>query len=181
MINRAMRIHRHNVIFCREELQSSILMSDYDPFKNDNFVPVETKAQRSAVAEKEEAAVIVTTSGMISGGPIMFYLTKLAGNSLNKLVLVGYQAQGTLGRKIQEGARSINISHKEIKFEMCVETYHLSAHADRRQLENLMSGIKGLKKVFIVHGEPSKSEDLREKAAKKYETIVPKIGEAYTL
>jgi hypothetical protein len=181
MINRAMRIHRHNVIYCREELQSSILMSDYDPFKNDNFVPVETKGQRSEVVEKEEASIIVTTSGMISGGPIIFYLSRMAGNSLNKLMLVGYQAQGTLGRRIQEGAREININQKTIGFEMNVETYHLSAHADRRQLENLMSDIKGLKRVFIVHGEPSKSEDLREKASKKYEATVPKMGEAYTL
>jgi predicted metal-dependent RNase len=181
MINRAMRIHRHNVIFCREELQSSILMSDYDPFKNDNFVPIETKGQRSAIVKKDEAAIIVTTSGMITGGPIMFYLEKMARDSMSKLILVGYQAEGTLGRKIQEGAREITLGGKKIPFEMAIETYHLSAHADRRQLEIVMSSVKGLKKVFIVHGEPSKSESLREKAAKKYEAVTPKIGETYTI
>jgi Predicted metal-dependent RNase, consists of a metallo-beta-lactamase domain and an RNA-binding KH domain len=168
MINKAMRIHRHNVIYCRKELQSRILMSEYDPFKSKNFVVVDKKGTRNKIVTEEESAIIVTTSGMLSGGPVFFYLSKLAGNSLNKMIMVGYQAEGTLGREMQDGNRHITIDKTKVDVQLKVETYHLSAHADRKGLESVMSSINGLKNVFIVHGEKSKSESLKEYASKKY-------------
>lgn len=184
MISKALRIHRHNVIYCRKELQSRILMSDSDPFKSENFVAVEKKSTRTRIATNDESSIIVTTSGMLSGGPIMFYLTKMAGNSLNKMILVGYQAEGTMGREMQEGARNITINDSKIRIEMSVETYHLSAHADRKQLETIPGKIAGLEHIFIVHGEQSKSEYLKgrfEELPKKYVVTVPKIGEEFEI
>ena len=181
MINKAMRIHRHNVIYCRKELQSRILMSEYDPFKSKNFVVVDKKGTRNKIVTEEESAIIVTTSGMLSGGPVFFYLSKLAGNSLNKMIMVGYQAEGTLGREMQDGNRHITIDKTKIDVQLKVETYHLSAHADRKGLESVMSSINGLKNVFIVHGEKSKSESLREYASKKYKAIVPELEGEYTI
>ncbi len=179
MINKVMRIYRHNVIYCRKELQSKILMSDYDPFKSPNFVPVETKGTRNKIVNDQEAAIIVTTSGMLTGGPVMFYLSKLAKDSLNKMLLVGYQAVGTMGRALQEGSKSIFMNGKEMRIEMNVNTFHLSAHADRPQLESLMNKVKGLQNVMIVHGEISKSKELREYASRKWEAKVPLIKESY--
>jgi len=182
MISKAMRIHRHNVIYCRKELQSRILMSDSDPFKSENFIPVEKKSTRAKIATNDESSIIVTTSGMISGGPIMYYLTKMSSNSLNKMILVGYQAEGTMGRALQEGAREITINDSKIKVEMAVETYHLSAHADRKQLETIPGKIAGLQRIFIVHGERSKSEYLKtrfEQMQKKYDVSVPNLGEEF--
>ncbi len=181
MINKAMRIHRHNVIYCRKELQSRILMSEYDPFKSKNFVVVDKKGTRNKIVTEEESAIIVTTSGMLSGGPVFFYLSKLAGNSLNKMIMVGYQAEGTLGREMQDGNRHITIDKTKVDVQLKVETYHLSAHADRKGLESVMSSINGLKNVFIVHGEKSKSESLKEYASKKYKTIVPELEGEYTI
>lgn len=181
MINRAMRIHRHNVIFCREELQKRILMSDYDPFKSPNFVPVEKKGERNKIVSDDSSSIIVTTSGMMVGGPVLFYLTKLAGNSMNKLILVGYQAEGTLGRKIQDGAKEVIINHSKVKVELAVEKYKMSAHADRLQLESLPGKIAGLKRVFIVHGERSKSEELKTALEKRYDVTVPEIGQSFTI
>ncbi len=181
MINKAMRIHRHNVIYCRKELQSRILMSEYDPFKSKNFVVVDKKGTRNKIVTEEESSIIVTTSGMLSGGPVFFYLSKLAGNSLNKMIMVGYQAEGTLGREMQDGNRHITIDKTKIDVQLKVETYHLSAHADRKGLESVMSSINGLKNVFIVHGEKSKSESLKEYANRKYKTIVPELEGEYTI
>ena len=181
MINKAMRIHRHNVIFCRKELQMRILMSDYDPFKSSNFVPVENKSLRSKIVNDEGSAIIVTTSGMITGGPIMYYLARLGGNSMNKLILVGYQAEGTPGRMLQDGAKKIKLDDKEVRIGLSVETQHLSAHADRPQLEMLIKRVNGLRNVFIMHGEKSKSEELREDIADKYRAIVPKNLDSYDI
>lgn len=181
MINRAMRIHRHNVIFCRDELQKRILMSDFDPFKSPNFFPVEKKSMRNQIVAEDTASIIVTTSGMIVGGPVLFYLTKLARNSANKLIFVGYQAEGTLGREIRDGAKEVKINHSKVKIELKVEAYKLSAHADRPQLESLPGKIQGVKRVIIVHGDKSKSDDLKAALEKRYETIVPKIGDKITI
>ncbi len=181
MINKALRIHRHNVIYCRKEMQSRILMSDYDPFKSPNFTPVETKGQRNKIVAGSESSIVVTTSGMLSGGPIMFYLSKLGNNHMNKLILVGYQAEGTLGRAMQDGAKTININGSDVRVQLDVETYHLSAHADRVQLESIPAKIRGVKTVFIVHGEHNKAEELREALAQRYHTVVPKLGESFSI
>ncbi|MGC8687380.1 MAG: MBL fold metallo-hydrolase RNA specificity domain-containing protein [Candidatus Micrarchaeia archaeon] len=179
MINKSMRIYRHNVIYCRDELQKKILMSDYDPFKSSNFVPVEKKSMRGKIVSEDQSNIIVTTSGMLTGGPVMYYLSKMAGNSANKLILVGYQAEGTLGRALLEGSNKIRINNKEIEVKLKVENFHLSAHADRRQLEQLLSKIKGLKNVFIMHGEKRKSEEFMNDIKERFNAHVPAIGDEY--
>ncbi len=179
MINKAMRIHRHNVIFCRKELQTRILMNDSDPFKSDNFVSVENKTARNRIVYSNESSIIVTTSGMVTGGPVMFYLPKIAKDKMNMLILVGYQAVGTLGRLIKDGEKDIEVDGKKVHISMDVRYVRLSAHTDRKQLELIPSKISGLKKIFLVHGEISKSESLKKEFSKKYEVIVPQISTKY--
>ena len=94
---------------------------------------------------------------------------------------MGYQAEGTLGRRVQEGAKEVLINDRKVRMQLRVEQYRLSGHADRTQLETLPSKIKGLKRIFIIHGEPGKSEDLRATFSTKYEAIVPRIGGRYTI
>lgn len=179
MINKVLRIYRHNVIFCRKELQSRILMSDYDPFKSKNFKIVDRKNIRNYIITKDEPCIIVTTSGMLTGGPVMFYLSKLAQNENNKLILVGYQAQGTLGRDLQDGINKITINNAEIDVKLKVETFHISAHADRKQLEQIPSKIKGLKNIFLVHGEINKLQQLEAQFSKKYTVKIAQLNTEY--
>lgn len=179
MINKAMRIHRHNVIYCRKELQRRILMSDFDPFKSDNFSPIEKVGERTKVISEDQASIIVTTSGMITGGPIMYYLTKIGHNSMNKLILVGFQAAGTLGREIQDGAKKVKINKSMVDIGLTVETYHLSAHADRPQLDALVQKVNGLKNIFIVHGEKAKSEEWKNDLKAKYNALLPEPMKEY--
>ncbi len=181
MINKTMRIHRHNVIFCRKELQMRILMSDYDPFHSPNFTPIEGRDMRGKIARIQESCIVVTTSGMVTGGPVLYYLTKWGGNSANKLILIGYQPQGTGGRKLQEGAREFEIDKKKVKINLKVETFHMSAHADRKQLELIPKRIKGLRYIYIVHGEPEKMEDLKSAFTSRYRVTIPRIGESYNI
>lgn len=181
MINKAMRIYRHNVIYCRDELQKRILMSDYDPFRSKNFVPVEKKGMRAEVIKKNEGCIIVTTSGMMTGGPIISYLSKLGRNPANKLLIVGYQAEGTPGRAILNGAKTVKVEKTVLQINIPVETYHIMAHADRRQLDMIISRVKGLKNIFLVHGELAKLNEFRDDLSRKYSSVVPKIGVEYTL
>jgi predicted metal-dependent RNase len=179
MINKAMRIHRHNVIYARKELQMRILMSDYDPFRSPNFMPIENKGARGDVVKKEEGCIIVTTSGMIVGGPILFYLSKLAGNPRNKLLQIGYQAAGTTGRELQDGAREITIDRRKVKVGLTIENYHLSAHGDRPQLDLLLKRIRGLKRVFLIHGEAEKLAEFKGDISNRFDVVIPRQGERY--
>ncbi len=179
MINKAMRIHRHNVIYCRKELQRKILMSDSDPFKSSNFFPVESRQARSKAANEDGASIIVTTSGMLKGGPVVSYLQRLAGNPGNKIIVVGYQAEGTPGRALLDGATTLKFEHATVHIKLEVRSYHLSGHADRPHLEAMIRSIKNLKNVFIIHGEKSKSVALSGDIQKNYKVIVPELGAEY--
>ena len=181
MISKAMRIHRHNVIYCRDELQKRILMNDDDPFKSTNFHSVTTKQQRSRIMQGEESSIVVTTSGMLTGGPILTYLERMASVSRNKLILVGYQAEGTLGREIENGAKQIKIDGKTVNVNLKVEKYHLSAHADRQQLMTFAGKIEGLKKIFIIHGEPERSKELQKALSAKYDAHHPELASTHTV
>lgn len=181
MIGKAMRIYRHNVIYCRKELQQRILMSEDDPFKSANFHNVITKQMRGKIMHEHEACIIVTTSGMLSGGPILRYLESLAGNHNNKLMFVGYQAEGTLGRQILEGAKEVEINGHKVSIKMGVEMYRLSGHADRPQLLKFISKIHGLKNIFVVHGEGTKGKEMHDTLTDKYKIHVPMLKEEFEL
>ena len=158
-----------------------ILMSDYDPFKAINFVPIEDRRARGEVARSDKSCIIVTTSGMIVGGPILFYLSKLGSSPQNKLLQIGYQASGTLGREIQNGAKEVLIDGKKVKIALTVESYHLSGHGDRPQLDMLIKKIHGLKRVFLMHGEKEKIMEFKDDLSGKFDAVVPKQGEQYEL
>ena len=181
MINKALRIHRHNVIYCRDELQKRILMNDDDPFKSINFHNVTTRQQRSKIMHGEEPAIVVTTSGMLTGGPVLKYIEAMAGNPNNKLILVGYQADGTLGRAIENGAKEVSIDGRKVQVNMAIEKYHLSAHADRAQILSFVGRIHGLKNIFIVHGEPERSAELKDALKEKYNVVHPNLADSESI
>lgn len=181
MIGKAMRIHRHNVIYCRDELQKRILMNDDDPFKSSNFNVIKTRGERKNIINSSESSIIVTTSGMLTGGPVINYLQSLAKDSKNKLILVGYQAVGTPGRELFDGKKEIQIEDKTIKVGLEVNTFHISAHADRPHLVNFIKSLKGLKNVYAVHGEKAKAEEFVDyiNQDRKHNAVAPELGSSY--
>ncbi len=181
MINKAMRIHRHNVIYCREELQKRILLNDDDPFKSKNFIQVGTIAERKKVMGEKEPSIIVTTSGMLTGGPVLKYIERLGADPNNKMIIVGYQAEGTRGRELVNGSKKIKVGPKLVDVNLKVEQYHLSAHSDRQQLISLVGKVEGLGKVILIHGDKTKSNELAEAIKKDHETSVPTLKDEITL
>ncbi|MGB9635585.1 MAG: MBL fold metallo-hydrolase, partial [Candidatus Micrarchaeia archaeon] len=107
MIKKALRIYRHNIMYAKEELQRSLLVSDVDPFKS-RYIFIPQRQDRSDAIE--EGSIIVTTSGMLKGGPVLTYLKHLGNDKRNLLLFVGYQAPGTPGRALLDGARKIRLN-----------------------------------------------------------------------
>lgn len=176
MIGKAMRIYRQNVVYASEQIKMRILTSDDDPFKSKFFHIPKSKGRNDVFLEP---AIIVSTSGMMIGGPVILYLEKMHQDPKNKLIILGYQAEGTLGRKILSGERKIKLEENEYELQMKVENIRFSGHADRNELIQFIKSIRGLKKVFLVHGE--KGNELKKSLEKKYEVIVPKLLDEYDL
>ncbi len=175
MITKAMKIYRHNAIYANDDVKRRILMSEDDPFKSPNFHHSRSKTKEDVL---KEPSIIVTTSGMLSGGPVMFYLQKLGANPKNAMIFVGYQAKGTLGSKIIGGKRKVRIRDREIELKLQVDYVRLSGHADFNELLQFVKSVKGLKKVFLMHGE---KKDLKEQLESKYDVTVPRTLETYSL
>jgi len=119
--------------------------------------------------------IIVSSSGMCEAGRIRHHLKNNLEDSKNSIVVVGYMAENTLGRKIVDGAESVKIFNQmyDVNAEVVVlESF--SAHADRDDLDAFVKGISGLKKIMLVHGEPNQSQAFAEriKTYSDAETVV---------
>ena len=182
MINKALRIYRHNAIYLKKEIQHRILTSDDDPFKSEAYLIPQTK-DKSDVFEKNEA-IILCTSGMLNGGPVLTYLKRLGNDKKNKVILVGFQAQGTRGRALLEGTEELEIDDEKIDIRLEVDQAPFSGHADHPELVSFAKSIKGLKKVFVVHGEGQAPFELAEEIEKRCKGVkaeVPELGSTHEL
>ena len=101
---------------------------------------------------------------MLTGGRMLNYLETQAQNPNNTLLLVGYQAEGTRGRKLLEGDRELKVYGKTVSFQMEVaEIEGLSAHADHSELLDWLSNVEQKpERIFIVHGEKEAAEALQK-------------------
>jgi len=100
--------------------------------------------------------IIVSASGMLTGGRSKHHLRRLVGSKKNLILLAGYQAAGTLGRKLLEGAPTVWVHGQEHEVRaQCQSLHGLSAHADRTELERWIREGEGKpNQVFLTHGEP---------------------------
>ncbi|AGK60736.1 putative exonuclease of the beta-lactamase fold involved in RNA processing [Archaeoglobus sulfaticallidus PM70-1] len=128
----------------------------------------------------EEPSVVVTTAGMLNGGPALFYISRLYNDDKSKIILTGYQVEGTNGDlALNRGV--INLGHRMVKLKMGVEQYDFSAHAGDSQLKEFvrLSADKGVEIVFTVHGE--NTEDfanwIRDEIG--IDAFAPSNGEVY--
>lgn len=180
MVKTATRIYRHNAIYLSDEIKKRILTSDDDPFKSP-FYHIPTSKTKKDVLDTEKC-IIVTTSGMLVGGPVVTYLQHLGSNKHNKMILVGFQAQGTPGRELLEGAKELKLDGQIVEINLQIEQAPFSAHSDNRELVQIAKSIKGLQRIFIVHGDPTKQDAFiktLQKAFKKEKTKIhaPQLGE----
>ena len=125
--------------------------------------------------------VIIAASGMITGGRVLSYLEHYIGLPETTVIIIGYQAEGTRGRKLLEGEKEIKIRGKQYPvLANILEIQSLSAHGDQKDLLNWLSALENKpKKVFLVHGENEPADELRLKITEKYgfDCAVPLMGQ----
>lgn len=142
-------------------------------------------AESKALNRLNGPAVIISASGMAESGRILHHLANHIGDHRSVVLFVGYQGEGTLGRRIQDGAKLVKIFGEEHQVRASVETINgYSAHADRDELRGWVKRIGGrVRRAFCVHGEPTALEAmaqiLREEGVAQVH--VPRHGETFEL
>ena len=132
------------------------------PFRLPNLQLSVEVAQSQAINRLNGGAIIIAGSGMCNGGRIRHHLRHNLGNRRNHVLFVGYQAQGTLGRRLVDGAQTVRIYGSEVAVKAQRHTIGgLSAHADQRGLLEWYGLIAGRPPVMLLHGE----DDAREAMA----------------
>lgn len=132
--------------------------------RNDAIM-VKTQAESQKLLKGNDPAIIIAGSGMASGGRVLHHLEKRLPSNRNTVLLVGYQAAGTRGKLLLDGAVEVKIHGQYVPVRAKIETlFDLSAHADQIEIIQWLTNFKKAPKaIFIVHGEPQASDNLRLK------------------
>ena len=190
MIWEATAIHTTYPEYLRDDLRDRIFHDDENPFLADYFNHIDGgEEERQEVADGDQA-IVLSTSGMVTGGPIMSWLRHVGSDPDSRMVFVGYQAQGTLGRRIQNGWDEIPVNDRNggrrsntMSMKMDVETVDgFSGHADRQGLENFVRTMNPRpEKVLCVHGDEKSTQDLSSALYHEFNmrTFAPKNLETF--
>lgn len=167
-----------------EDVQKNFIEQDDDPFGFECITYTQSVEESKALNSIQTPMIIISSSGMVEHGRILHHLRNAIEDHRNSILIVGYQAQHTLGRKLVEGYKEVNIFGEPhpVKIEVHVMNAY-SAHADRSDLLNYVAQIEHLKKVILVHGEEESAEDL-EKAIHAngfQDVVIPHFGDELEL
>ncbi len=178
MVFEVTAIHTAYPEYLNKNIRNRILKGN-NPFTIPNFIQVGSQKEREEIYNSGEPAIVLATSGMLNGGTSVEYFKKFAGNENNSIVFVGYQANGTLGRRVKDGEKEILLantgsSDDRISVKMQVKEMKgaFSGHSDVGLTKKFLSNLSVKpKKIILNHGEPSKILSFAETAKR----IVPQV------
>ncbi len=181
MIWEATAIHTAYPEFLNSSLRTQIFQQKENPFLSEIFNRVDSMEMRERIADNHEPCIVLATAGMMNGGPVLEYLKAWHNDPNSTIVFVGYQAEGTMGRKIQKGWKEVQLNQRGdgvvMDMRMNVETVDgFSGHSDRKQLMRYVQGMDPKpERIIIGHGEDYKCSDLASSLYKKFgfETRAP--------
>ena len=180
----ATEVFRENTNLFDDEVKAQIVRGD-NPLEFPGLQFTRTADESKALNEDNRPSIIISASGMCEVGRIKHHLKHNLWNPKSTILFVGYQAPGTLGYNIVNGAKKVKIFGEEIAVNARIEYIEgYSGHADQEGLMNFIySFIKKPDHIFLVHGEPEAQDVLREKIEKETNIKIdaPEFGETYEL
>jgi len=167
MISEASAIHEAYPEYLARELKQKILETDDNPFDSEYFTNIEHADAREEPMRDNSPCIILATSGMLEGGPVLEYFKNIAPDKKNKVLFVSYQVNGTMGRRVLDGSKQVTMLGKEGKVEVVTINCSVekldgfSGHSDYNQLMSFVQRLRPkLRRVLVNHGERRKSENL---------------------
>jgi len=189
MISEATAIHTVYPEYLAREVRNSILHEGINPFQSDYFTTVEHPSAREEIMEGGQS-IIIATSGMLEGGPVIEYFKHLAPDERNTIIFVSYQIEGTMGRRVQKGLAETPVINSEGKIEVLKVNLKVdsiegfSGHSDRKQIINYIRRVTPKpERIIVCHGERAKCLSIANIFERKYnvETRAPEILETVKL
>lgn len=181
MIWEATAIHTAHPEFLSKDLRDQIFHIGKNPFTSEVFKKVTNNEQRQRLIDSKEPCIILSTSGMLTGGNSVEYFKNLCEDSNNSIIFVGYQSEGSLGRRIQKGFDEIPLETNGV-----TELYNVNlkvvtvdgfgGHSDRKQLMEYVRKLSPKPdKILVCHGDAYKALDLASSIYRSYkiETKTP--------
>ncbi len=173
----------HMECFDKETMTEFIEHGD-NPFGFGELKYTRSVEESKALNGKQGPLVIISASGMCEHGRILHHLKNNIEDPKNVVLIVGYQAENTLGRKLVEGEKIVNIFGDPYKVKAHIYVMDaFSAHADRSDLLDYIGRIKELKKIFLVHGEEKQLNAFSEALNQNnyQDVVIPKLGEEFEI
>ena len=189
MIWEATAIHTAYPEYLNNQLRTQIFQQNENPFLSPIFKRVETASMREEICHSPDPCIVLATSGMMSGGPVMEYFREWADDEKNWLLFVGYQSEGSIGRTIQRGRTEITLNMRGKSIDLDIKMRRatvdgFSGHSDRKQLMRYIGSLEPKPdKIVIGHGEDRKCTDLASSIYKQFgiETKAPQNLETIRL
>ncbi|WP_042684039.1 beta-CASP ribonuclease aCPSF1 [Candidatus Nitrosotenuis chungbukensis] len=190
MISEATAIHEAYPEYLARELRQKILETDDNPFDSEYFTNIEHSDAREEPLREGTPCIILATSGMLEGGPVLEYFKNIAPGSKNKIIFVSYQVNGTLGRRVLDGAKQVSLLGKDGKVEVVnincsmIKLDGFSGHSDYNQLLSFIHKLRPkLRRVLVNHGERRKCENLAMTVRRMFRVPAhyPQVQEAVRL
>jgi metallo-beta-lactamase family protein len=155
------------------------------PFDPGNLIEAKTVDESKAIRAHAYPSIIISASGMATGGRVLHHLLQYLPDHRNSVIMVGFQAAGTRGRLLLEGARSLKLLGRYVKVRAkIVEVDAFSVHADSREILDWLSRAKKEPEMtYVVHGEESASHELSQKIEEElgWSAVVPRLMERVRL
>jgi metallo-beta-lactamase family protein len=187
MALRALSLYREAIRENSPEVRQDVLDQKLttDPFDSGQLVELPTVEDSMSINKPKTSCIIISASGMATGGRVVHHLANMLSIPSHTIVLVGYQALGTRGRRLLEGEQFIKMHGKEIAVKAQIEQVNAySVHADGSEIVDwLRTMTEPPKRVFIVHGEPDSSLALEKRieAELNYNCVVPKDNQVFAI
>ncbi len=190
MIQEATAIHEAHPEYLERSLKQKILETDDNPFDSEYFTNIEHADSRDEPLREDSPCIVIATSGMLEGGPVLEYFRNFAPDKKNKILFVSYQVNGTLGRRVMDGARQVTIMGQDGKVQVVTincgteKLEGFSGHSDYNQLMSYVQRLRPkLRRVLVNHGERRKSQNLSSSINRMFRvtTHYPQVQEAIKL
>ncbi len=174
---------KHAELF--DEETGRFLLQGKDPFGFARLRYIRDVAESKALNDLRGPLVVISASGMCEAGRILHHLRNNIENPRNTILITGFQAENTLGRKLVDKLPEVSIFGEPMRLRAEVETLNeLSGHADQNELLSWMKPLAPtLRRVFVVHGEPAQSAALKRAIEERYclDVVIPKRGEKHEI
>jgi len=153
----------HDLLFARDEQNGG------DPLSVHEFHLTRTAEESKQINNVKTPCIIISASGMVTGGRVLHHLAQRLGDARNAVILGGFQAEGTRGRALQDGAKTLNLFGQVVPvLAEIVMMGQFSAHAGKSELLRWLTALQvPPKQVYLTHGEPAAAQSLQQAITEK--------------